>query len=44
MSKFNPGDPFPQLKGFSVDHDMIELPGALPEGHYGVVLAYRAHW
>ena len=44
MSKFNPGDAFPQLQGFSVNHGMVTLPGDLPEGQWGVVLAYRAHW
>ena len=44
MSKFNPGDDFPNLQGSSVNHGTIALPGHLPDGHYGVILAYRAHW
>ena len=44
MSKFDAGDTFPALQGFSVDHGMVSLPKDIPEGNWGIVLAYRAHW
>jgi hypothetical protein len=44
MHKFNAGDPFPNLGGESVNHGTVNLPGDIPEGNYGIVLAYRANW
>ena len=44
MLKIQPGEPFPQLKGTSVNHGEITFPDDIPAGNYGVLLAYRAHW
>lgn len=44
MPQLNTGDSFPPLKGSSLEHGEISLPGAIPEGNYGVILAYRAEW
>ncbi len=42
--QLNPGDDFPKVQGISVKHGRVALPDDLPENHYGVILAYRAHW
>ncbi len=44
MPQLKDGDLFPSLKGTSLTHGEVSLPGAIPDGNYGVILAYRAHW
>ena len=44
MQQLNTGDAFPALEAESVKHGRVTLPTALPADHFGVVLAYRAHW
>ncbi len=44
MPLFHPGDAFPPIKGFTVNHGLVTLPEDIPAGRYAVVFAYRAHW
>ncbi len=44
MHKLNGGDSFPAIQAETVKHGKVSLPGDIPEGRYGVVLAYRANW
>ncbi len=44
MAQLKDGDQFPALQGASLNHGQISLPADIPDGKYGVLVVYRAHW
>ena len=44
MTMLDPGASLPELKGYTVNHGLLELPKSIDPARWAIVLAYRAHW